>query len=204
MISVEHPEAGNAEDWVAVATDYAQTHFPDWHPQMIAEFASDIDWRMEGVAITEKNMEDAYEDWISGKSPYSPHTVPLEGYDYEIWAKVNRSKSEELVNRIAHEIFHDEPWNIERFIKGYMDSLTSSYTYEEYVRKAAEQYQRGTVPYSPHWVPLPAEGLENREARGEYLKSITPNRSDFFWDLWYYSPHGYGSLEIAPEGTVED
>lgn len=204
LISVEHPEEGNSKDWVAVAKDYAQTRFPDWHPQMVARFASDIDWRMEGVRITEKSMQNAYEDWISGQSPYSPHTVPNEGYDYEIWAKSKEAESRELTENIAREEFSAEPWNIDRFVAGYMDNLTSSYTYENDIRKAVVKYREGTVSYSPHWIPMTDEGLDNRKTREQYLRSRQPGMSDISGDLWYYSPHGYGELDFLPTGLKED
>lgn len=197
MISVENPKAGYSKDWVAVARDYVETRFPDWHPQMVAEFASDIDWRMEGVAITAQAMENAYEDWVTGSSPYSPHCVPNDGYDYEIWAWVKQAESRELIERIAREAFSEEPWNVEKFVNGYMDDLTSSYTYERYVLDAVKRYREGTVPYSPHWIPMTAEGLANREERIEYLMSKDPKRSEIFGDLWYCSPHGYGELNTV-------
>lgn len=198
LISVEHPELGNSKDWVAVARDYAETRFPDWHPQMIAEFASDIDWRMEGIAISEASMEDAFEDWISGQSPYSPHTVYKEGYDYEIWALMQRAESLDKVRKVAMEAFSDEPWDIERFIAGYMDKLTASYTYERDILDAIKKYRAGEVVYSPHWIPMTEEGLENRKEREQYLRSQHSKSEDsvdkFFMDLWYYSNHGYGPM----------
>lgn len=204
LISVEHPEQGNSKDWVAVARDYAETRFPDWHPEMVNRFASDIDWRMEGIRITEKNMDDAYEDWVSGQSPYSPHTVPKDGYDYEIWNLVNRAESRGKTESIAREVFSAEPWDIDKFVNGYMDNLTSSYTYEDDIRKAAVKYREGTVSYSPHWIPMTDEGLDNRKAREQYLRSQQPKMSGISGDLWYYSPNGYGELGFLPNTLKSD
>lgn len=194
MITVDTPEAGEFRDWMLVAEDYAQNRFPDWHPEMIKGFGSDIAWRMEGCSITETSMNEAYEDWESGQTPYGPHVVPKEGYDYKIWAKMMRAEARELTYSIASSEFVDEPWNIDRFVEGYLGSLTSPFTYERYVFDGIRKYRNGEVPYSPHWIPMTEEGIANRNQRIDDMRATTTKKDSFF-DIMYHNDSGYGTLE---------
>lgn len=72
--------------WTKAARKYAEDNLDLWDFQ-VAKLASDFAWRNEGIPVTKKSLESAYEDWISGNNPYSPHTLRKgdehDGVDYE-------------------------------------------------------------------------------------------------------------------------
>lgn len=62
--------------WTKAARKYAEDNLDLWDFQ-VAKMASDFAWRNEGIPVTEKSLELAYADWVSGNNPYSPHSLRI-------------------------------------------------------------------------------------------------------------------------------
>lgn len=173
------------KDWKKAARQYAADH-PEldmWEFQ-VENMASDFAWRMEGVNITPESVEYAYQDWISGNNPYSPHTIGLRsqefGYDYWEWVRRKDAIAEEKHRQygLDHGI---DPENLDRYIRGVHPEL---YFDKDKAVRATRDWFSGKMQESPHHIPLDPEHVKARAERLEAIKSMFPKVvGGLLWDL---------------------
>lgn len=177
-----NPLPNSFEDWVNVSSSYARDNFPDWHKEMIGRFASNMAWRNEGAVVTDENVAEAYEDWVSGKSPYSPHYVSTDGYDYDIWDLQERKKLAEGLNSYALENGM-EPFMANRFAHNSLKDagviVPADYS------RILDEWISGDNPASPHHIPLDAENQAERDERRKQLRRKYEHVSDFSFKLFF-------------------
>lgn len=176
----EGPTNWDFDDWKESARQYALTNFPDWHSGMVTRYARDIAWRYEGISITPEALESAYEDWISGSSPYSPHAVGLDGYDYDIWQKKqNRKAIEELVPLATGAGFDER--SAERYANDtykWTGVDSRDFDTEEFIESLGD-WLSGKNPHSPHHIRHEPENIAERRERLEELNNRYQHKADF-------------------------
>jgi hypothetical protein len=176
------PTNWDFEDWWGAGEAYARENFPDWHPEMVREFSSDIAWQCEGWILTPSKMKDAAEDWFSGANPYSPHCVPLDGYDYTEWHQ--RGKRDSIVELMQFGVTQGmEVRQAERFA---IDTMSNySFISKDQYEKALEDWWSGANKQSPHHVPLDVVNREERHERREFLRNKYSGVSDFTFRMFF-------------------
>ena len=172
------------KDWKKAGAKYAKTNFPDWNDQMVAEFAVDLAWRYEGQAVSPESLEDAYEDWISGQSPYSPHCVPLDGYDYSEWGE--RQLRDEKLALTEFAITRGfESFEAERFASDTLKIISGIYD-EETRSRLMEDWLNGRNEFSPHHIPFDEVNKAQRDERRALLRMKYHHVSDFSFKLFFH------------------
>lgn len=170
------------EDWFAAGEAYAAKNFPDWHPEMVKEFGSDLAWQMEGAVLTPSKMEKASEDWFSGANPYSPHTVPNDGFDYEQWGKRERRDS-----RVAVEAYGLAQGMDQKTAKRFADDVMKEYStiYDTSFESAFSEWFAGKNKFSPHYVAFDDENVKLRNERRNALRAKYAHVSDFSFRIFF-------------------
>lgn len=181
------------EDWTKAGEAYAASlGYPQ---QGIERIGSDLAWMYEGGAIKDIGMEKAYQSWLNGNNSYSPHFVPLDGYDYV--THCDRKNKEALVGVIqyANNVFNDNHDSIRKFTKHFdTDSLWIDLYDDSTLEATYHEFMKGTLEGSPHYIPLEPENIQAREERIKQLEESSPQDS-FFYDLFYsIKSKGYGAL----------
>lgn len=171
------------EAWKKAARDYALEQLDLWEFQIQA-LASDFAWRNEGIPITKENLDGAYADWISGRNPYSVHTIHLDGYDKKgKWERDARDCKEKL-HEFALESGFDEVQAI-RFVRDVEleRGIGISYVREREFQQRMKEWINGKNRYSPHHVPLSPEHILNRQERWDEIRGYYPEKEDWEFDL---------------------
>lgn len=176
------PTNWDFEDWWGAAEAYARKNFSDWHPEMIREFASDIAWEMEGALLTPSRMEKASEGWFSGANPYSPHTVPQDGYDFTEWYE--RGQNDSAVELVKFGIAQGMD---SRMAERFASDTISSYSFisSSEFAKALEEWWSGRNDQSPHFIPLDEVNRKERDERRKFLRQKYAHVSDFSFRLFF-------------------
>lgn len=183
--------ANSFKAWEKAARKYAAKHpeFDMW-PFQINRMASDIAWRYEGCEITPDSVQEAYEDWISGQSPYSPHTVPLEGEDL-----AESIRRYELSRR--DEIFEDavSTGMNKRLARKFADTIDVQTYYDVDIAKKIDEWFAGVHAGSPYHVPFDEVNMAEREERRALVRSQRPDMSDFSFAILYRSKHSADTIK---------
>lgn len=179
-------EKDNFELWHDAGRQYAKDH-PElelWDFQ-IETMASDFAWRMEGMPITPENVEMAYQDWISGNSPYSVHSRATprsieDGYDFgEQCNRWKRQAKEDLKTYLL--MSGAEPFEIDKIAEDYSDLFLKdrggAHIWKEWVS--------GKNPKSPHHIPLDPLNKQLRDDRVKYINErFRPKRKTLSFLFW--------------------
>jgi hypothetical protein len=182
-------EKGNFELWHEAGWQYAKDH-PEldmWDFQ-IKEMASDFAWRMEGMDITPENVEWAYQDWISGQSPYSIHSRATpgrieDGYDFMEQCRRDKLKATEEFKTYLLESGVD-PFEVDKIAATRLSNPL--YFRPEEGKRVMRDYFSGINPNSPHHVPLDPLNKALRDGRVAYINErYKPKRqSSLAHSLW--------------------
>lgn len=136
---------GRFENWWAAAELYCSEHPElDFWDFQVQEFASDIAWRMEGVPFTEKAMNNAFEDWINGGSPYSKRSrdranTPEEGYDWR--GQWDRDESKTRLQMSQFALGNGVPMNLLHDFISYAGAYTNHFFNEDDAKYALKQWK---------------------------------------------------------------
>lgn len=183
--------ASSMKAWKKAAHQYAAEHPEiDLWPFQIDRMASDIAWRYEGLKITPETVQEAYEDWISGQSPYSPHTVPLDGEDLS-----ESVRRHDIARR--NEIFEDalSTGMEKRLARRFADTIYLQTYYKENIAKEIAEWFAGIHPESPYHVPFDEVNIQEREERKALIRSQRPDISDFSFRILYRSKHSADTIK---------
>lgn len=168
------------EAWVEAGTKLGNEKFPDWHPKMIERMANNFGWRAEGMFITGESVEIIFDDWITGQSPYSPHGIPNDGYDWELLGLGETNKSYSILLDFGMNVQKLDKCIAERFAHDCADVSTMS------VDECKRQYRdwiSGKNKMSPHHIPFSDVVQEARRERRRKLRIERHHLSDFIFEL---------------------
>lgn len=183
--------ANSMKAWKKAAREYAANHPElDLWPFQIDRMASDIAWRFEGLKITPESVQEAYEDWISGQSPYSPHTVPLDGED--LGESIRRY---ELSQR--DKIFEDalSTGMDKRLARKFADTIYIQNYSQKEIEKEIDAWFAGIHSESPYHVPFDEINIKEREERKALVRSQRPDISNFSFQILYRSKHSADTIK---------
>lgn len=204
---MEDTEKDNFELWHDAGHKYAADH-PElelWEFQVKA-MASDFAWRMEGMEITDENVQYAYDDWISGKSPYSVHSRATarsieEGYDFMEQCRRDRVKAQEKAAAFAVEEGMD-PREARLFSENCGIEL---YFYADRGKMMLKDWYSGKNEKSPHHVPLDPENKALRDERLALMRKLYGPKRGSFSDLFYFGGvHPPVDIELLRKTYAED
>lgn len=183
--------ARSAKAWKKLAYKYADEHPEiDLWPFQIDRMASDIAWRMEGLKIKPNSGQEAYEDWISGQNPYSPHTVHLDGEDLTEYLR--RADIEK-----RNQIFSDavDAGMELRLAEKFADTLYSPYYDKKNIKKEISDWFEGIFPESPYHVPFDDVNVQERKERKEFIRSQCPEFSKMIFEIRFGFKHSVESMK---------
>lgn len=174
------------EDWIEAGKQYAADHPElEFWPFQVNTMASDWAWRMEGIEITSESIEDAYDDWTNGMSPYSVHSRATPNHErdgYDFHGMYNRKKAKNFRKMVEYAIsIGIDRRNIDRFFTGLRVDIT---TRECDIDNHLKRWYTGELESSPHHVPLDRENYLLREARINQLTQLYPAEDfDIFFKI---------------------
>lgn len=173
-------------DWKTAGRQYALEKLPDLWEFQVEKLASDFAWRNEGILITPENLDGAYDDWISGNNPYSPHTLPHkrgeDGYDYE--EDIKRRNSEGVREAFEYAVGQGMPeFAAIRFAEGSGKGHSLAYKGNRDFPALMEDWISGKNKYSPHHVPLNPENISEREIRWQELRESYKHLAKWEFEL---------------------
>ena len=183
--------ANSMKAWKKAARKYAAEHPEiDLWPFQIERMASDIAWRMEGLETSPERMQEAYEDWVSGQSPYSPHNVPLDGEDL-----AESVRRHELAER--DEVFADalSTGMDTRMARKFADTVYLNTYAKENIQQEIDDWFAGVDEESPYHVPFDAVNIAERKERKEAIRAQRPDLSKFSFEILYRSKHSADTIK---------
>lgn len=183
--------ASSFEAWRKAALKYADQHPEiDLWPFQIARMASDIAWCMEGLKIKPESIQEAYEDWVSGQNPYSPHCIHLD--DENFTAHMKRV-DETTRNTIYQDVLETGMHSI--IARKFADTVSYFHYEKKNLPKAIKDWFDGVDTQSPHHVPFDAINVEERKARKAFIRSQCPEMSNLIFELRFGFKHSCDTLK---------